>query len=94
MTDVKTGCVKWFNNTKGYGFINNVDNGDYDLFVHHSNLNVGSDVYKTLTPGEYVEYTEVVENNKYYAKNVTGIRGGKLLCENRRSVRTEPSNRE
>lgn len=89
-TEKQTGCVKWFNSTRGYGFITNVDSNEgKDYFVHHTGLSTQSNVYKTLTPGEYVEYDEKVENNKNFAINVTGIRGGKLLCENRNQNRSQ-----
>ena len=37
MADTKTGTVKWFNNTKGYGFIT-LENGEKDVFLHVSAL--------------------------------------------------------
>ncbi len=48
-----TGTVKWFNDTKGYGFIA-PDEGSKDLFVHHSSI-AGSG-FKSLTEGSKVEY--------------------------------------
>ncbi len=51
------GTVKWFNNKKGHGFITGRDGKD--VFVHYSALD-GSG-YKTLYPGQKVEYT-VIEN--------------------------------
>lgn len=51
------GKVKWFNNKKGNGFITGEDGKD--VFVHYSALE--GDGYKTLYPGQHVEYT-VVEN--------------------------------
>jgi cold shock protein len=48
-----TGTVKWFNDSKGYGFIT-PDEGDKDLFVHHSNI-AGSG-FRSLTEGTKVEY--------------------------------------
>ena len=47
------GKVKWFNNEKGYGFINS-DNLD-DIFVHYSSIK--KDGYKTLTENEEVTFT-------------------------------------
>ena len=48
-----TGTVKWFNDSKGYGFIA-PDGGGKDLFVHHSNI--AGDGFKSLTEGAKVEY--------------------------------------
>ena len=48
-----TGTVKWFNNAKGYGFIVQ-DNGDKDVFVHHSAIVMEG--YRSLAEGERVEY--------------------------------------
>lgn len=47
-----TGKVKWFNNTKGYGFIEHI--GDTDIFVHYSAIE--EDGYKTLAQGQQVEF--------------------------------------
>ena len=46
------GRVKWFNDTKGYGFIEQPE-GD-DVFVHHSSIEM--DGYRTLAVGMEVEY--------------------------------------
>lgn len=64
------GKVKWFNNSKGYGFIES-ENGE-DIFIHYSAiLNEG---YKTLAEGQYVQF-ELVETAKgLQAKNVVEIR--------------------
>ncbi len=48
-----TGSVKWFNNAKGYGFIVQ-DNGEKDVFVHHSAVLMEG--YRSLNEGERVEY--------------------------------------
>ena len=81
------GTVKWFNHSRGYGFITtiNTEGPNKDYFVHHTNIDVKSNVYKILQKGEYVHFNEIEENNKYYAHNVTGINGGPLLCELPRS---------
>ena len=64
-----TGTVKWFNNEKGYGFIDQ-DNGE-DIFVHYSAIK--QDGYKTLCDGQKVEF-ELVETTKgLQALNVVGL---------------------
>ena len=50
-----TGTVKWFNDSKGYGFIA-PDGGGKDLFVHHSNI--AGDGFKSLQENAWVEYEE------------------------------------
>ena len=47
------GRVKWFNDAKGYGFIEQTDGGD-DVFVHYSSIDM--DGYKTLSEGMEVDY--------------------------------------
>tara|TARA_B100000315_G_C14250968_1_gene439738 strand:+ start:409 stop:609 length:201 start_codon:yes stop_codon:yes gene_type:complete len=54
-----TGKIKWFNDNKGYGFIEQ-DTGE-DVFVHFSAIS--GDGYKSLTAGQDVEF-EVVEGPK------------------------------
>ena len=86
------GRVKWFNTKAGYGFIT-VTDGDQagtDVFVHHSDINVVNQQYKYLVQGEYVEfYLTKVESEKYewQASNVSGIKGGKLMCETRNELK-------
>jgi len=48
-----TGIVKWFNNSKGYGFIAPAEGGD-DVFVHFSAIK--ADGYRTLNEGQNVSY--------------------------------------
>ena len=48
-----TGTVKWFNNTKGYGFIN-ADDESQEIFAHFSAIM--ADGYKTLKRGQKVEF--------------------------------------
>ncbi len=48
-----TGTVKWFNNVKGYGFIQPVD-GDNDIFVHYSTIEMEG--YKSLKAGQEVTF--------------------------------------
>ena len=61
------GEVKWFNNTKGWGFILSGDTGE-DIFVHFSAIN-GSG-YKTLTPGQIVDFDLQKGDRGLHAINV------------------------
>lgn len=54
------GTVKWFNDSKGFGFITPDDNGE-DLFVHHSEIQ--SEGYASLKDNQAVEY-EIGEGRK------------------------------
>jgi cold shock CspA family protein len=91
------GVCKWFNNKSGYGFltITEGEKKDSDIFVYHSSLQVGNEnQYKYLVQGEYVDFTvSNIENSKnqgkyeFHATNVTGINGGKLMCETRNEAK-------
>ncbi|MDF2152944.1 cold-shock protein [Vibrio sp. CAU 1672] len=59
MSNKSTGSVKWFNETKGFGFIS-PENGGEDLFVHFQSI--VSTGFKTLSEGQKVTY--VVEQGK------------------------------
>ena len=65
-----TGTVKWFNDSKGYGFITPED-GSKDLFVHHSNIQ--SDGFRTLAEGATVSYEERAGQKGPEAINVTPV---------------------
>ena len=54
------GTVKWFNDSKGFGFLTR-DDGEKDVFVHHSA--VQGEGFKSLTEGQRVEF-EVVQGQK------------------------------
>ncbi len=54
------GTVKWFNDSKGFGFIT-LDDGSKDCFVHHSSIQ--GDGFKTLNEGDRVEF-EIVQGDK------------------------------
>ena len=63
------GRVKWFNATRGYGFIEQPEGGGEDVFVRYSAIK--EEGYKTLKEGEEVEF-DVVEGPKgKQAANVT-----------------------
>ena len=64
-----TGKVKWFNNAKGYGFIER--DGGSDVFVHYSSI--AGDGFKTLDEGDAVQF-DVVEGEK-------GLRATNVVCK-------------
>ena len=53
MSNREIGTVKWFNSSRGYGFI--AREGAEDVFVHHSAIEGGG--YKSLDEGQRVEFT-------------------------------------
>ena len=62
------GTVKWFNPTKGYGFIQPSGGGGRDVFVHISAVEKAG--LSTLTEGQTVEYEEVSNKGKTAAENL------------------------
>lgn len=67
---MNSGTVKWFNESKGFGFISN-DDGSGDVFVHFSAIQ--SDGFKVLTEGQKVTYdteTDPKDSRKLRAVNV------------------------
>ena len=63
----ETGTVKWFNNTKGYGFIT-PSTGGKDLFVHHTSVQMEG--YKTLNEAQTVSYEVGTSDRGDVATNV------------------------
>ena len=64
------GTVKWFNNEKGYGFIEFT--GKEDIFVHYSAINQNG--YKSLNEGDCVEFTLLETSKGYQALNVSVVK--------------------
>jgi len=64
---MSTGTVKWFNDAKGYGFLR-TEETDADVFVHYSAINVEG--FKSLSPGETVQFDLVQGDKGYRAMNV------------------------
>ena len=82
------GQVKWFNTKTGFGFIT-AREGEHvgnDIFTHFSSIRVNDSQYKYLVQGEYVEFDRVKSTtgpHEYKAADITGIKGGELMCETR-----------
>ena len=65
-----TGTVKWFNDTKGYGFIQ-AEDAEEECYVHHSRIQGPG--FHTLTAGERVEFDLVSGNAGRIAENVVRL---------------------
>ena len=65
-----TGTVKWFNDSKGFGFVAPED-GSKDCFVHHSEIS--GDGFKTLDEGERVEFDMTQGEKGPAAENVVRL---------------------
>ena len=69
MSERIQGTVKWFNATKGYGFIAREDGED--VFVHHSAIQ--AEGYRSLNEGQRVEFTLERGPKGLQASNVVGL---------------------
>ena len=69
MSDAVTGTVKWFNEEKGYGFIER--EGEADVFVHFRSIQM--DGFKVLKEGQKVEFTIGEGRKGAQAENVVPI---------------------
>lgn len=70
MSNKLTGSVKWFNETKGFGFISQ-DNGGDDVFVHFRSI--VSEGFKTLNEGQKVSFVVEQGNKGLQAAEVTAL---------------------
>ena len=87
------GCVKWFDTKKGYGFLTNLDSNE-DVFIHYTSIETDDDIYKMLYEGEYVSYESKKDGQgRLVTDKVTGLKGGKLLCENEFFKKLNSNNR-
>lgn len=93
-----TGRVKWFNNKTGFGFITALTDSESvkegsDVFVHHSAIKVAQEQYRYLVQGEYIDFVlskltasgaaDTASKHEFQAVDVSGVKGGKLICETR-----------
>ena len=69
MSNRETGTVKWFNDQKGFGFIQR-EKGD-DVFVHHSNIK--SEGFRSLAEGQRVEFDVAPGKKGLQAENVIPV---------------------
>ncbi|MEA3414807.1 MAG: cold-shock protein [Thermodesulfobacteriota bacterium] len=66
---MENGIVKWFNDKKGFGFIERENGGD--IFVHHSAINASG--FRTLSEGDRVTFDVEEGDRGPSAKNVTKV---------------------
>ena len=66
MSERQTGTVKWFNNSKGFGFIES--NGGQDVFVHFRAIR--GDGFKTLKDGQKVDFNMIQGQKGLQAEDV------------------------
>ena len=69
MAERETGTVKWFNNSKGFGFIERQDGED--VFVHFNQIR--GDGYKALYDGQQVEFSVTKGDKGFQAEDVTPV---------------------
>ena len=70
MADRVTGTVKWFNNSKGFGFIEQSDGND--VFVHYSSIR-DTGGFRTLAEGQKVEFMVTKGDKGLQASDVTAL---------------------
>ena len=84
------GQVKFFDKTKGFGFINIIYTDEKekefigkDIYIHQRNIKPNSNIFGYLEKNEYVEFDIINDEkrNTIQAGNVTGLKKGSLLCE-------------
>ena len=90
------GYVKWFDDSKGYGFVRILTPGDqyeHDVFVHQSNVHPQRSTYRTLRESETVRFNLSEETDDKAIPQVVELVGvnGRLYCDSRVRRRTNNS---
>lgn len=71
MSERKTGKVKWFNNSKGYGFIEVDQDNNMDVFVHYRSIM--GEGYRSLKDGQVVKFDLKESEKGFQAENVEAV---------------------
>lgn len=74
--NMSKGIIKWFNNEKGYGFING--NNNEDIFVHYTAIKI--DGYRTLQEGQEVSFQLLKTDKGLQATNVIPVKQRELTA--------------
>lgn len=91
--ELTTGTVKWFNDSKGFGFIVPTGTENQDVFVHHSAIKAEDGEYRSLNEGDEVEF-EIAEGKKGpEAKDVLVTKKAPEGARRERSDRQQPRDR-
>lgn len=72
MSNRHGGVVKWFDNRKGYGFIQR-DNVRDDIFVHFHFKEIRGEGYKTLFEGQRIEFSLIERDKGFAAEDVATV---------------------
>lgn len=88
---MQKGVVKWFNNTKGYGFIL-ADNGGGDVFAHYSAIDM--DGYKTLKAGQTVQFEAEQGPKGLHARRIHAAENAQAESQQAGSANLEKAQQE
>ena len=69
-----------------------INDKDEDAFIHHSDIMTKTDVYKELFENEVIQFKLDKQEDKYYAREITGENGEDLLCEKKENKK--PNNKK
>ena len=71
MSDKVTGTVKWFDESKGFGFLQQASGAD--VFAHYSAIQTDGDGFRTLQEGQTVEFNVTQGQKGLQAENIVAI---------------------
>jgi len=80
------GQVKFFNVKRGFGFVEDVESKEA-YFLHFSEINPSTNVWKVVHENEFVEFSIVDGTNGKQCENVTGIKGLPMICQSQYDIK-------